>query len=809
MRKNFFWYALSILLLAGVLYFFNRSHKNISENSRLMGVSYEVHSHFQKLYNQLYKAAILHPALLASQKSSGSKEPFYIDSATIINQATLLQQVVEDSVNKKIATRLYGLLDQEIGWLLNANLPDSMQTGHNQSHIEAFRQIDSLIVAGIERTNFLIAYRSDRLNEVINRVRALMIGFILLIVVLLLYTSLHFFSQRSKRRRGEKEMATVLNRMSDSVISLNKDWRYTFLNDAALTTHPLGRQATLGKLMWEVHPEIMESAFWEGYQQAMTTQTVVEVESLFGPLDTWFSARIYPSHNGITIFYKDITQTKQAEQQLAKTIRELTDYKVALDESSIVAITNQKGTILHANDNFCRISGFTREELIGQDHRIINSGYHPKSFIRDLWMTIANGYIWRGELKNRTKDGTIYWVDTTIVPFRNDDGKPYRYVAIRSDITARKLAEEKLVQSENIYKMIASSIPGSVICILDTKLTYLLIEGKLLEQIGYSRQQLLGKQAVSALPADVYAESEPFFQQALAGNTVKRESHRAGYDFITRYIPLKDDKDQIFSIMTVSIDVSELKNAQRNITELNRGLEEKIKSRTEQLKKSNEELEAFSYSVSHDLRAPLRGIIGFSTILQEEYGRQLDEEGQRITQIIIDNTQKMGRLIDDLLEFSRTGKKSIQKTNTDFNKLVPGIIDELSPPEQRKIKWEIKPLLTAEVDASLFRQVWVNLLSNAIKYSRTKAKPAITVGCLAEDTQTVYYVRDNGVGFDETYKHKLFGVFQRLHDDHEFEGTGVGLALVDRIVTRHGGRVWAESKEGEGACFYFSLPAVL
>lgn len=809
MRKIFFWYALSILLLAGVLYFFNRSHKSISEHSRLMGVSYEVHSHFQKLYNQLYKAAILHPALIAAQKSAGTKQPFYIDSATIINQATLLQQTVEDSVNKKIATRLYALLGQEIGWLLNANLPDSMQAGQNQSHIDVFRRMDSLITAGIERTKFLIAYRTDRLNEVINHVRTLMIGFIVVIVASLLYTSLNFFNQRYKRRRGEKEMATILNRMSDSVISLNKEWRYIFLNDAALTTHPQGRQATLGRLMWEVHPKIKESAFWEGYQKAMTTQTVVEVESLFDPLNTWFSARIYPSHNGITIFYKDITQAKQAELQLAKTIRELTDYKVALDESSIVAITDQKGTILHANDNFCRISGFTREELIGQDHRIINSGYHPKSFIRDLWMTIANGYIWRGELKNRAKDGNIYWVDTTIVPFRNDDGKPYRYVAIRSDITARKLAEEKLVQSENIYKMIASSIPGSVICILDTKLTYLLIEGKLLEQIGYSRQQLLGKQAASVLPADVYAESEPFFQQALAGNTVKRESHRAGYDFITRYIPLKDDTDEIFSIMTVSIDVSELKNAQRNITELNRGLEEKIKSRTEQLKKSNDELEAFSYSVSHDLRAPLRGIIGFSAILQEEYGQQLDEEGKRITQVIIDNTQKMGRLIDDLLEFSRTGKKPIQKENTDFNKLVPGIIEELGQPEQRKIKWEIKPLLTAEVDASLFRQVWVNLLSNAIKYSRTKAEPTITVGCLAEDTQKVYYVRDNGVGFDEAYKHKLFGVFQRLHDDHEFEGTGVGLALVDRIVTRHGGRVWAESKEGEGACFYFSLPAVL
>src|ERR1044072_5478298 len=184
------------------------------------------------------------------------------------------------------------------------------------------------------------------------------------------------------------------------------------------------------------------------------------------------------------------------ESALRKSVRESSDYQYALDESSIIAITDQKGIIKHANENFCRISKYSREELIGQDHRIINSGFHPKEFIRNLWATIANGKIWKGELRNKAKDGTIYWVDTTIVPFLDEKDKPYQYVAIRADITERKQVEERIIKSEKIYKTIASSIPGSVICLLDRDYRYLLIEGDMIEKIGYKKDTLLGAKAV-------------------------------------------------------------------------------------------------------------------------------------------------------------------------------------------------------------------------------------------------------------------------------------------------------------------------
>ena len=219
-------------------------------------------------------------------------------------------------------------------------------------------------------------------------------------------------------------------------------------------------------------------------------------------------------------------------------------------------------------------------------------------------------------------------------------------------------------------------------------------------------------------------------------------------------------------------------------------------------------MEAFTYSVSHDLRAPLRGIIGFTSVLEEDYASKLDDEAKRITGIIRKNTLHMGRFIDDLLSFSRMGQKEIQKTIVDNNTMVREIIASFTPrdKEQGKISWEIQSLVNIKADDHLIRQVWVNLISNAIKYSSKNEKPMIKIGYYPTKDQQVFFVKDNGVGFDDLYKQKLFKVFQRLHAADEFEGTGVGLALVERIIGKHGGKVWAEGKEQVGACFYFSLP---
>jgi signal transduction histidine kinase len=243
----------------------------------------------------------------------------------------------------------------------------------------------------------------------------------------------------------------------------------------------------------------------------------------------------------------------------------------------------------------------------------------------------------------------------------------------------------------------------------------------------------------------------------------------------------------------------QLQQAEEEVRQLNADLELRVKERTA-------ELESFSYSVSHDLRVPLRAIDGFSRILLEEYDEKLDDEGKRLLGVVRNNTVRMAQLIDDILAFSRLGRKEMATQDVNMLEMVTAIAADLASTwDGRDVKLEIGSLPIAHCDAAMLRQVWVNLLNNAVKFTRHEPTTVIGVGAYTEGDETVYYVKDNGVGFDMQYAEKLFGVFQRLHGPAEFEGTGIGLAIVKRIITRHGGRVWAQGRLNEGATVYFTL----
>ena len=252
---------------------------------------------------------------------------------------------------------------------------------------------------------------------------------------------------------------------------------------------------------------------------------------------------------------------------------------------------------------------------------------------------------------------------------------------------------------------------------------------------------------------------------------------------------------------------AELRQVQGELRQLNADLEHRVVERTEQLAAANKELESFSYSVSHDLRAPVRAIAGFSKLLAEHHESALDDEAKRKLGIVRSEAARMGTLIDDLLAFSRLGRQSLQMRTVDMEELVRLNFETLKTQQpDARAELRLGALPAALGDRSLLAQVWINLLSNAFKFSAKKENPTIEVGAISEPEHHTYFVRDNGAGFDPRYGAKLFGVFQRLHDPSEFPGTGVGLALVQRIVARHGGRVWAEGEVGEGATFYFTLP---
>lgn len=275
-------------------------------------------------------------------------------------------------------------------------------------------------------------------------------------------------------------------------------------------------------------------------------------------------------------------------------------------------------------------------------------------------------------------------------------------------------------------------------------------------------------------------------------------------------------------------EIAEREHAEGEILRLNAQLEQRVAERTAQLEAANEELGAFSYSVSHDLRAPLRHVMGFVNLLKKDVETSLTEKSLRHLNTISESAKRMGTLIDDLLAFSRIGRSELQKAEVNLDQMIQGTLRDLETETKgRKIVWEIQPLPTVWADRALLRQVLVNLVSNAVKFTGARAEARIEIGRAPDGTgspratggaektdpaaevisrsETVIYVRDNGAGFNQDYAAKLFGVFQRLHSEAEFEGTGIGLALVQKIVTRHGGRIWAHAQRGEGATFYFTL----
>jgi PAS domain S-box-containing protein len=524
-------------------------------------------------------------------------------------------------------------------------------------------------------------------------------------------------------------------------------------------------------------------------------------------------ARIFGSAQDITPLWEAEHAARESEERLRRAL---------MDAPIPAALLAEDGAFILVNQVWYARSGYTRDDFnsLGEWARLAYGPCAADAVTRALERFDGAADTHEGEFDVRARDGRdLVWDFNSSGVGRLPDGRRVM-VVMAMDVTERHLALARVLASEERFRVVAQSTNDAV-WELDLRTDAIWWNDRFYDAFAFSRDEDAG--SVDFWSRHVHPEDRDRVVASLRramdeGAPAWREEYRfikGNGDvaiIVDQGFMLHDEAGRPARLLGGMADVTATRQAEAQIRALNAELEERVRARTRQLEEANQELEAFSYSISHDLRAPLRAIDGFSRILLEEADdNDLNPDMRRHLGVIRASTQHMGQLIDDLLAFSRLSRQALTREPVDMERLVGACVRQIiDDTGDRPVEVVLDPLPPCLGDARLLRQVWTNLLSNAFKYTRKRPDARVCIGAAADCAEpglVAYYVRDNGVGFDMAYANKLFGVFQRLHRAEDYEGTGVGLAIVQRIVHRHGGRVWADAAPGEGATFHFSLPA--